>query len=109
MPKGGYARKRLYIFDDETFVEGPLAPYGSEALTGNAKFYHPIGSKLVLIIIAGHLLALAIYYIFFKENLVSPMIRGWKESQETKLLTVRHLVAAICILCAAGFVGYIIY
>lgn len=99
----------LFFFDEETFLEGPLAQYGSAAMSENARMYHPIGANLVLVIIGGHVLAIAIYYIFFKENLITPMITGWRKAREEKQLKVKHGVALICILFALIVVSIILY
>ncbi|MGL1920631.1 MAG: cytochrome b/b6 domain-containing protein [Hyphomicrobiales bacterium] len=97
----------LFLFDEESFLEGPLAQYGSDNLVSNATNYHPIGANLVLAIIAFHLIAIAIYYIFFKENLIKPMVTGVKNFHQKRELKFRHSVAIGCILCAAAIVGYI--
>lgn len=99
----------LFFFDEETFIEGPLAQYGPDGLLENARIYHPIGSKLVMIIIGVHLLALAVYYVFFKQNLIKPMIIGYKNSDEQRKLQVKQGVALLAIACAAGVVALIVY
>lgn len=99
----------LFFFDEETFLEGPLAAYAPDILLDNASFYHPIGADLIQIVIGVHLLAIAIYYVFFKQNLVSPMIVGWRNFYEKKHLTVKHFVAFLSILFALGIVAYIVY
>lgn len=97
----------LFFFDDETFLEGPLALYGSDLMLDNAKLYHPIGANLILIIIWVHLLAIAVYYVFFKENLVSPMITGWRKFHEQKQLQVKHITAILCILVGLGGAAFV--
>lgn len=99
----------LFFYDEEIFLEGPLAQYGSDTMTSNASYYHPIGANLVMIIIAAHLVAIAIYYIFFKENLVTPMITGWRKFYEQSELNVKHGIALFCILLALAIVSYIVY
>lgn len=98
----------LFFYDEEIFLEGPLAQYGSELLQNNAYLYHPIGSKLIMVIIGFHLIAIATYYIFFKQNLISPMVKGWRESTENSSLNVKHVVASVCIICALAVVIYIL-
>lgn len=99
----------LFFYDEEIFLEGPLAQYGSNFMLDNAYLYHPIGANLVLFIIATHVIAIAIYYIFLKDNLITPMITGLKNFQFDKVLNVKHIVAIICIVIASGVVGSILY
>ncbi|MBL1240885.1 MAG: cytochrome b/b6 domain-containing protein [OCS116 cluster bacterium] len=99
----------LFFYDEEIFLEGPLAQYGSADLVGNARIYHPIGSNLVMFIIGAHLVAIAVYYILFKQNLVRPMIVGWRKSAEGKLLRVRHIAAFLSILCALIVVVFVVF
>ncbi|PCI86494.1 MAG: cytochrome B [Hyphomicrobiales bacterium] len=99
----------LFYYDEEIFLEGPLARYGSDFLLDNASYYHPIGANLVMLIIAVHLLAIAIYYIFFKQNLITPMIVGWRKSAEKKTLKVKHIGAFLCILSAFGVVAFVLF
>lgn len=99
----------LFFFDDESFVEGPLAQFASYEMTENARSYHPIGANLVLAIIAFHIFAIAVYYIFFKQNLVKPMVTGWNDFHEKHELKVSHSIAILCIILAACLVGFVLY
>lgn len=99
----------LFYYDEEIFLEGPLAQYGSEGMLGMALNYHPIGANLVLTLVVIHLLAIAIYYFVYKDNLISPMIKGWREFDAKKILKVNHFIAIFCIVLAAVTVGLIAY
>lgn len=99
----------LFFYDEEIFLSGPLAQYGSETIVNIAHYYHPIGANLVLTLIVIHLMAIAVYYFFLKDNLILPMITGWKKLNSQKHLDVKHVVAIFCMVFAAIIVTAIIY
>jgi cytochrome b len=78
--------------DDEVLLSGPLTKYLSSHQIEMATFYHSeIGQPLILLIVSLHVLAVLLYKFLFKQNLITPMITGYKEdidiaieSQDTK-------------------------
>ena len=85
--------------DDEISNAGPLVKYVSNAWVSNATFYHKsIGKYILLGLITLHISAVAYHYIFKKDNLVTPMIKGFKvtglESAESKDDASSRLLAA---------------
>lgn len=99
----------LFFYDEEIFLEGPLAQYGSEQIQSLAQYYHPIGANLVLALVTIHLIAIAVYYFFFKNNLILPMITGLKAIKSNWAQKVNHTTAIIGIVLAASLVASIVY
>ena len=66
--------------DDEVLFSGPLTTYLTSSQVEFATYYHSeIGQPLILILIGLHVLAILLYKFVFKQNLVTPMITGFKE------------------------------
>lgn len=68
----------LFSEDDGLFSEGPLASLvssGTRATLGNI---HHINSEVLLVLVGLHVSAIVFYFIWKRENLVKPMITGWK-------------------------------
>lgn len=63
---------------DGLFSEGPLAslvgPEWSERITG----WHGLSFDLIMIAVALHVLAVVVYGLLLRHDLVRPMITGWK-------------------------------
>ena len=68
----------LFSEDDGLFSAGPLASEVSGATVRLMTRIHNLGAKLILALVALHLIAIAFYLIWKKENLVTPMLTGWK-------------------------------
>lgn len=62
--------------DDEIFTTGPLVKYLSSDQVSWANRIHDWNSKVLLVLIALHLLAILFYWLVRKRNLVGPMIVG---------------------------------
>ncbi|MCF3973626.1 cytochrome b/b6 domain-containing protein [Paracoccus salsus] len=67
------------ISDPEDFINvGPLADQVSSATARKAVGWHHLGGSIILILVLLHV-AVILYYRFWKnEDLVRPMITGWK-------------------------------
>jgi len=64
--------------DDALFSSGPLAGYLSPSTIVTMTAIHYYNSKLVLALVGLHVLAIAWYLFWKRENLVVAMISGWK-------------------------------
>jgi cytochrome b len=65
--------------DPEDFVNvGPLAHLTDAAGRRLASSWHEIGGRIVLILVLLHIGVIAFYYRWKRENLIRPMIDGWK-------------------------------
>lgn len=68
----------LFIQSDDFFEYGPLAGYVSEATVNRMTWWHRFNSDLVLALVVLHVAAVIFYLLWKRENLVMPMINGWK-------------------------------
>jgi len=68
----------LFIESDDFFEYGPLAGYVSEATVSRLTWWHHFNADLILILVVLHVVAILFYWLWKKENLVKPMITGWK-------------------------------
>jgi cytochrome b len=100
--------------DDEISNAGPLVKYASSALVNNATFYHKSVGKFILLgLIVLHISAIAFHFFVKKDNLVTPMIKGFKELQvkttgsrdDTKSRLLAASIFASIALVVASFVN----
>jgi len=68
----------LFIASDDFFESGPLAGYVSEATADRLTWWHHLNADFILVLVVLHLGAILFYLLWKKENLVKPMISGWK-------------------------------
>jgi len=103
------------LADDEISNAGPLVKYASSVLVNNATFYHKSVGKFILLgLIVLHISAIAFHYFFKKDNLVTPMIKGFKEIQvkttgsrdDTKSRLLAASIFATIALVVAWFVNW---
>lgn len=86
----GQAGSGLFIESDDFFESAPLVGYVSESTVNSMTWWHHFLSSVLLILVILHLLAILFYRIWKREDLVRPMISGWKwvrseaSSEETK-------------------------
>lgn len=75
---GAQAGSGLFVESDNFFESGPLASAVPEAVRDRMSWWHGVLSKGVLGLVAVHVFAIAFYWLWKKENLVWPMVTGWK-------------------------------
>ena len=75
---GAQAVTGLFIVSDDFFESGPLAGYVSEATVNRLTWWHHLNADLILILVALHVGAVLFYLVWKRENLIKPMITGWK-------------------------------
>ena len=68
----------LFIESDDFFEYGPLAGYVSEATISRLTWWHHFNADIILILVALHVAALLFYLLWKRENLIKPMLSGWK-------------------------------
>ena len=95
--------------DDEIANAGPLVKFASSTLVNYATFYHKAIGKLVIFgLIALHIAAIAHHYLIKKDNLIKPMIVGfkpaWFETLSSQDNVRSRLLAAVIFALAIGFV-----
>jgi cytochrome b len=74
----GQAVTGLFIESEDFFEYGPLAQYVSDDVIRLMSAWHHRLAKVVLLLVGFHLTAIAYYRVWKRENLVVPMITGWK-------------------------------
>ena len=72
------ATSGLFIESDDFFESGPLAHLVSDAVSDRLTWWHKLLSKFILVIVGLHVAAIFYYLLWKKENLIKPMITGWK-------------------------------
>lgn len=72
----------LFIVSDDFFESAPLAHLVSDAVSNQLTWWHKLFAKLLLAMVCLHLAAISFYYFWKKENLVVPMITGWKSVKQ---------------------------
>jgi cytochrome b len=68
----------LFIETDDFFESGPLYGYVSEATINSLTWWHHFLSKVLLALVVLHLVAIVFYRLWKREDLIKPMITGWK-------------------------------
>ena len=68
----------LFAEDDGLFASGPLAEYVSGSTITQMNQIHFWNSRVLLFLVATHVLAVLFYLLWKRENLVGPMITGRK-------------------------------
>ncbi|MFG1480675.1 cytochrome b/b6 domain-containing protein [Xanthobacter sp. V4C-4] len=64
--------------NDGLFTEGPLASLAGGALSDRLTVLHGLSFDLILIAVALHVAAILAYAVLLRQDLVRPMITGWK-------------------------------
>lgn len=68
----------LFLESDDYFESAPLARYVSDAVSDPLTWWHKLMSKVILAIVVLHVSAIFFYLLWKKENLIRPMVTGWK-------------------------------
>ncbi|WP_301103436.1 cytochrome b/b6 domain-containing protein [Propionivibrio sp.] len=97
----------LFSNDDIAF-RGPLYDLISKDLSDRLSGFHGLTSNALIALIILHLCAIAFYAHVKKDNLVKPMITGWKDVEQGESATGGGAIAfivALLIALAAVYVG----
>jgi cytochrome b len=95
----------LFSNDDIAF-DGPLVKFISKDVSDRITWLHAeIGATLIYVLSGLHIVAIAYYYFFRKQNLVTPMITGDQEvdvdaESASDSWGVRLFAVAVFLLCA---------
>lgn len=97
------------LSDDEIANAGLLVKFTSSALVNYATFYHKEIGKLIIFGLVGlHIAAIAHHYLIKKDNLIKPMIIGfkpaWFETLSSQDNVQSRLLAAVIFVLASGLV-----
>ncbi len=74
----------LFIESDDFFESAPLFGYVSSEVSNRMTWIHRTLSDWILVVVGLHVSAVLFYYIWKKENLIKPMITGWKWVKDKK-------------------------
>jgi len=98
--------------NDDIATEGPLAKLVSKALSDRITGVHHLNVKLLYALIALHLSAVAYYLLYKSENLIKPMLTGFKDAAaglgESAQQQGRTWLAALLLAACAGAVYVLI-
>lgn len=68
----------LFLESEDYFETAPLYSAVSDSTVATLSWWHKLLSKFVLVVTLLHVAAVFYYWIWKKENLIRPMITGWK-------------------------------
>lgn len=68
----------LFLESEDYFEAAPLAHFVSDAVSDPLTWWHKLMAKVILAVVVLHVAAIFFYLIWKKENLIRPMITGWK-------------------------------
>ena len=95
----------LFANDDIAFT-GPLYSLVSESLSQRLTGLHHLGADLLMILVGLHVAAIVFYVRVKKDNLVLPMLTGWKEGKAGESATGGGPLALLVALAVAAAVVY---
>ena len=84
----------LFTNDDIAFM-GPLASLVSKEQSNQLTHWHTLNAYVVYLLVSLHIAAIAFYRLVKKNDLIRPMITGWREVEKDKEIEipVAHLQA----------------
>jgi cytochrome b len=98
--------------NDDISTEGPLAKLVSKAMSDRITGIHHLNLWLLFALIGLHLSAIAYYFFHKRENLVKPMLTGFKDAAadlgETVQKQGKAWLAAVLLAACAGCVYFLI-
>ena len=77
----------LFIDADDFFEYGPLFDYVSEDTAKLLNGWHYYSSNIILGMVILHVVMVIFYQLWKKENLITPMINGWKWVKSNKAVS----------------------
>lgn len=103
----------LFIADEDLGVEGPFAKLVSNKVSDALAEVHEASFAILLLLIGVHLSAIIYYRVAKKENLVAPMITGFKQLPRTIAAQAQaqgghFAVGALVLGCAAAAVWLLV-
>lgn len=93
--------------DDDVYTTGPLTKYLSESQVALANLVHEWNQKVLLVLIATHVIAIFFYLIKKRTNLITPMLSG--RSDSSKAIKPRPAWLAIVMIVLAVYVAWAIF
>ena len=96
--------------NDDIATEGPLVKLITKELSDKITGWHKFNEKIIYALVALHVIAILFYLIKKKQNLIVPMITGYKTVQErvTEYEPVSTVLAALILAACGGGVWYLV-
>lgn len=96
----------LFTNDEDFAFDGPLYKYVGKELSDKLTHWHHFNEKIIYVLVGLHLAAILFYWLYHKDNLVKPMITGYRAARG-KVEDSRHgstLLALMLLAVSAGIV-----
>ena len=98
----------LFAVDVEAFEAGPLSDRVDFATGRLIARWHHWSFTALQVLVALHLTAVAFYLFYKRDNLIGPMVTGWKKvAKDPGLVFAPLWRAAVATLVAAGFAWWV--
>ena len=96
--------------DDEIATTGPLADKVSQAVVAKMTAIHYYNGWIVAGVALVHVIAIATYWMAWRENLVAPMWSGWRavDGSAAQPALRSAWIAAVILAASAGFVYWLV-
>lgn len=104
---GVQAATGLFASDD-IFIEGPLVHLVSDETSRELTRIHNLNRWIIITLIGLHLVAIAGYQFIKRDDLLVPMITGWKKDVDAPAEQNRLILAILLLAGASGLVYYLI-
>ena len=101
----------LFSADVNAYIyDGPLAAAISSETAEQMNSYHRLNFNLVLALVGLHLAAIVFYRVVKRQNLVKPMLTGYKsiEGEAPSLYFAPVVIALVTLVVAAGAVYFVL-
>jgi cytochrome b len=98
----------LFSNDDIAFV-GPLFALVSKDLSNQLTGLHTLASNVIYLLIGLHIAAIVFYVRIKKDNLVKPMVIGWKEMDASDSAPSATGGSVIALIVSLAFAGAAVY
>ena len=109
MPPPPTSRAGTGLFaNDDILTEGPLAHWISKGLSDLLTRVHLINKNVLLILVGVHILAVLFYYLVKHDNLLAPMVTGYKRWPQAASDTETGLIKAAVILIVLALCAYLL-
>ena len=95
--------------DDEIYTTGPLAKFVNSDLRSFATKIHSQNFDILVALIVLHLAAVMFYLVIRKNNLITPMITGFKKVVYGDETNMRHPIIWLSIAVVAAGVSYAVF
>ena len=94
--------------DDEIATQGPLFPLVSSDTVERMNALHSTNSWVIAVAVALHLIAIAVYYLWLKVNLLGPMLDGGELPGNLEARSRSISMAGVLLAIAAALVYYLV-